>query len=173
MTGKMPYALAVCAMIPMGSAAMVQAQTADCACVLTEAQGVLGQLSSVEGSILISGESGFQVAQIGDTLAAGSQVLAGPQSQATASFGGCSVNLSAGARLNVLSQNGGLCVQSTSLTAQNAQAPAGGDTTLQVSTQVGEEVVVGGLLGGGAAGPVIIGGVVIGGAAIASGSSSP
>ena len=153
----------------VSTAGAAMAQSTDCACKLQSSEaGVLGELISVTGSVLVSGADGFASAVEGVELTEASRVLSGPSSSAVASFGGaCSVELGASSRLSITSAEDGLCVQSTSVVAD-----AGG-TELQASTQTGipEGIII---IGGQQVSTLVVVGLGVGAAAgIAAITASP
>lgn len=101
----------------------------DCGCVApAPASDIFGQINSLRGQVLVTGDDGLTPAAAGSPLFNGSQVVTGPESAAALSLGGCSMTVASNSEVEVTANDGQMCVRLTEVqTTASTGGGGGGD----------------------------------------------
>lgn len=96
----------------------------ECTCVLPASTGPVGAVSTASPDVFVAGATSQRPAASGTPIGAGSVVTTGPGASAGIDLGaGCRFSMAGSMRLQIVPQDGGLCVQviDESVTAPNGQ----------------------------------------------------
>lgn len=177
MTMKVKIAgLALGVALAMPALAPAYAEEAACGCAqpLPTNGAPIGTVVSASEDVLMSLPHGMAPARAGAPLVIGSRLIAGPAGVATIRVGrGCDLAVEAGSTVAIAAQEGAICVQTASITAEpqatsfssaagfGQQGPAGGASSVRNSNPVPQVIpgVPNALLAG-AVGVGAIGGVI-------------
>lgn len=103
----------------------------DCTCVLPASAGPVGAISNASPDVFITGATAQQPATAGAPIGPSSVVTTGPGASATIDMGaGCTFAMAGSMRMQIVPQQGGLCVQ---VIDESVGTPGAGDQTAVIA----------------------------------------
>lgn len=113
------------------SIVVAQSEQSECTCVVQAVDGSVGSISRANPDVFVTGVSGRQEATAGTPLISGSVVNTGPSGSADINLGpSCQFRMSGSMSMQIVPQQGGLCVQvldnSVGVATAGAAGGAGG-----------------------------------------------